>query len=90
MLDSLLLASVALFVGMYGVMLWGLGDAVRRPARAWEASGQSLALWVGLQLVGLVVCALGWFVSLVYLVEVRPRLDGRRPPPHPPEPTAPA
>lgn len=55
------------------LMIWGVADAASRPDWAWQRSGQSKALWIVLQVVGLFVC-LGWILSIVYLAAIRPQV----------------
>jgi hypothetical protein len=64
----------------YVVIIWGIADAASRPDTAWAAARQNKALWITMQAVGLLFCAGGMIVSLVYFAAVRPRLS-------PPDPT---
>lgn len=57
----------------FALTVWGIVDAASRPDWAWQRSGQSKALWVVLQVVGLFVC-LGWILSIVYLTAIRPQV----------------
>jgi hypothetical protein len=53
--------------------IWGIVDAASRPDSAWEQSGQSKVLWIVLQAVLIFGCV-GWIVSLVYLLAIRPQV----------------
>ena len=58
------------------VIIWGIADALLRPARAWRAVGERKILWIVLQALWLPI--LLWPVaavfSVVYLAVVRPRV----------------
>jgi hypothetical protein len=58
-----------------GFPVWAVADAVRASDRQWEAIGQSRRVWLVL-LVVLTVAALpiGFVLSAVYLLTVRPKL----------------
>jgi hypothetical protein len=66
-------------IGALGVMtllvdLWAIFSAARRPAAAFEAAEKNKWLWIGLILVGIFVCNIGFFVSLWYLFMVDPQV----------------
>jgi hypothetical protein len=62
------------FVLPAALVLWGLIDAATEPAVAWERIGQSQTVWIVLLVVGLLLAWLGMFLSIYYLVSVRPKL----------------
>lgn len=74
----------------YAVIIWALVDAATRPDWAWERSGQNKALWIALLAVGLLLCAIGFVLALVYLLSVRPQVarhqGGAASPPSYPKP----
>lgn len=49
--------------------LWMLIDALRRPAREWEAAGQNQIVHV------VVIVVLGFIGAIVYALVARPRLQ---------------
>jgi hypothetical protein len=65
-----------------GIGLWALIDAITRAQSAFTAAGkQTKTVWLAILGVGLVCCLLGSFLmvasivaSLVYLIDVRPRV----------------
>jgi hypothetical protein len=71
---------VVMMVGMVlGVVplalnIWAIIDAAGRPDWAWERSGQNKTLWIVLIAIGLVFCALGLVMSIVYFVVIRPQV----------------
>jgi hypothetical protein len=67
---------VCLFLlGLIGVTIWAIVDAVRRPREAFSLAGSSKALWVTLLVV---FAVLAFFVAAllgtVYLIRIRPRV----------------
>ena len=56
------------------LIVWGIIDAANRPNEAWVRSGQNKALWITLQAVSLVVCSVGWIISVIYFAAIRPRV----------------
>lgn len=55
--------------------MWGIIDAAIRPREEWDRIGQSKVLWIVLQGGGLFVfLVVGFVLSLVYLLTVRPKL----------------
>lgn len=62
---------LALLVMLAGVVLLivALVDLVKRPAAAWEASGQNQLVWA------LVVILVGFIGPILYLVIAKPALD---------------
>jgi hypothetical protein len=83
-LTLLLVASVALLL-VYGLAIWTVVDAARRPDWQFEASGQSKVLWIVLPIVGMIVCQLVSIVGfIVYMTSVRPKLERARRPSGPP------
>jgi zinc ribbon protein len=59
---------VGLGVASFGVWLWGLIDAARRPDWAYTASASSKTLWIVL------IAVLGAIPAIIYLVAIRPRV----------------
>jgi hypothetical protein len=53
--------------------LWGIVDNATRPEWAFIQAHQNKPLWLVLQIVGFFLC-LGWIVSIVYLLSVRPKV----------------
>ena len=41
---------------------------------AWQQTGQSKAVWIALEAVGIFVCFLGLIMSIIYFATVRPKL----------------
>ncbi len=56
------------------VMVWNLLSAALIPDSVWREADQNKAVWVFLQAGALVVLPIGWLVTLIYLVSVRPDL----------------
>lgn len=54
--------------------VFAIVDGARRPEWAWQQAGQSKALWIALQAVGIFVCSLGVIMSIIYLAAIRPKL----------------
>jgi len=54
--------------------VWALLDAARRPAWAWSLAGRSQAMWIGACGLGILVMVVGLFVSLTYLIRIRPEI----------------
>jgi uncharacterized protein YybS (DUF2232 family) len=77
---------LAVGVVPYGVIIWGLVDAASRPEWAWQRAGQNKALWVVLQVVGLVFCLVGVILSIVYLATIRSQVARQQGPATPPPP----
>lgn len=77
----------------YGVIIWGIVDAASRPEWAWQRSGQNKTLWVVLQVIGFFFCLVGFILTLVYLITIRPQVARHQsasgPPPAPPVPGSP-
>lgn len=65
---GLQLLIVAVTALTFGLFIFALVDAIRRPASAWRAAGSSKPLWIFLILI------LQFFGALAYLAGVRPRL----------------
>lgn len=69
-------------LGVLGLKIWALVDAIRRPAAGFVAAGrQTKPFWVGLTALSAVVSLFGFLpllgilaviVTIVYLVDVRP------------------
>jgi hypothetical protein len=56
------------------VVIWGVVDAASHPAWAWQRAGQSKALWIILQTVGVLFCFVGLVFAVIYLVTIAPRV----------------
>lgn len=56
-------------LGTIGLLILALVDLSRRPASAWEASGQNQLVWA------LVVIFVGFIGPVLYLLIARPALD---------------
>jgi hypothetical protein len=54
--------------------VWALLDAARRPAWAWSLANRSQAMWVGACALGILLMVVGLFVSISYLVRIRPQI----------------
>jgi hypothetical protein len=64
-----------LFAAPMLITIWVIIDVVRFSPAAFEASGQSRALWIVLPIVALLACGIGTLVAaLVYAAAVRPKL----------------
>lgn len=63
-----LLSAVAVFAVFFGLPVWGIVDAIRRPPADWDAAGQSKSLWIAIQFF------VWMFGSVIYVIAVRPRL----------------
>lgn len=69
------LVLMAIIVASYGVGIWTIADAARRPEYQFAATGQSKELWIVLPAIGLVICQPVAFVAgLIYLLSVRKKL----------------
>jgi hypothetical protein len=55
-------------VASFGVWLWALIDAARRPDWAYTASASSKTLWIVL------IAVLGAIPAIIYLLAIRPRI----------------
>jgi hypothetical protein len=53
--------------------VWGAIDAASRSRTVWDATHQKKALWIILQLVGMLI-GIGWIFAIAYFVAVRPKL----------------
>lgn len=58
---------ILVWIVLFGVWLWGLIDAARRPDQAFQAAGSSKVLWIVL------IVLLGTLGSLIYLLAIRPK-----------------
>jgi hypothetical protein len=71
----------AFFAAPLAVTMWALLDAARRPQWAWALAGRRQVVWMAAILVGVLTVVGGLFVSLWYLLKVRPLIaaaeDGR-------------
>ena len=67
---ALALVSFVLFV----INVWAIVCILRRPSWSFRVASKSKGLWLGLVLVGILVCNVGFFVSLWYLFVVDPRV----------------
>jgi hypothetical protein len=56
------------------VVIWGVVDAASHPSWAWQRAGQSKALWIILQAVGVLFCFVGLVFAIIYLVTIAPRV----------------
>ncbi len=56
------------------VMVWNLLSAALIADSVWHEADQNKAVWVFLQAGALVVLPIGWLVTVIYLVAVRPEL----------------
>ena len=75
-------------VGLLGLKVWALLDALRRPAEAFVAAGkQTKIIWVALLVIVVllgrtsvfnVFALAGAVAAVVYLVDVRPAVSGGR------------
>ena len=75
-------------VGLLGLKVWALLDALRRPAEAFVAAGkQTKIIWVALLVIVVllgrtsvfnVFALAGAVAAVVYLVDVRPAVSGDR------------
>jgi hypothetical protein len=54
--------------------VWALLDAARRPEWAFALAGHSRLLWVALCGGGILFCAVGVIVAIIYLVRIRPQV----------------
>lgn len=68
------LVVVAILLVAMALPIWSIFHAARAPDTAWDAIGQSRAVWVALLAVGWVLTPVGGLLALVYLATVRPRL----------------
>ena len=57
-----------------GVTVFAIVDGAGRPEWAWQRAGQSKAVWIALEAVGIFVCFLGLIMSIIYLATIRPKL----------------
>jgi hypothetical protein len=57
-----------------GVTVFAIVDGVGQPEWAWQQTGQSKAVWIALEAVGIFVCFLGLIMSIIYFATVRPKL----------------
>jgi len=69
-----LIVILALWIVPLVVVVWGIVDAVSTPEAAWQRAGQNRTLWIALQAVGLLFCAVGLILSIVYFATIRPQL----------------
>ena len=54
---------------------WGVVDAGRLDAIAWEAAGQSKVMWILFMAVGFIACGLiGIFATVIYFASIRPKV----------------
>ena len=56
------------------VVIWGVVDAASHPEWAWRQAGQSKALWIVLQAVGVLFCLVGLVFAIIYLTTIAPRV----------------
>jgi hypothetical protein len=56
------------------VNLWAIVNLLRRPSSAFEAANKSRMFWLVAIVVGIVLCNMGFFVSLIYLFWVDPQV----------------
>jgi hypothetical protein len=61
-----------LFALPLAVSMWALLDVARRPQWAWALAGRRQVVWLALILVGILTVVGGLFLSLWYLLQVRP------------------
>ena len=59
----------ALCIGGFGVWLWALIDAARRPDWAYAASYSSKTMWIVL------IAVLGFIPAIIYLLAIRPKVQ---------------
>jgi hypothetical protein len=57
-----------------GVTVFAIVDGAGRPEYAWQQAGQSKAVWVALEAVGIFICFLGVIMSIIYFATIRPKL----------------
>ncbi len=57
-----------------GVTVFAIVDGAGRPEWAWQRAGQSKAVWIALEAVGIFACFLGLIMSIIYFATVRPKL----------------
>jgi len=60
----------------FGIVVWGIADAARRPDSAWARAGENKVLWLVLQAGGLIMGLgiVGLVLSIVYLSTIRPKV----------------
>lgn len=77
-----------LIIGVLGLLaiipIVALVDAARRPADAWQRSGQNQTLWIVLNAVGIALCGVGVIVGTIYLTVIRPQVKAASAPVPPP------
>jgi len=71
---ALALLATALASVPIGVSLWALLDAAHRPEWTWALVGRRRVPWMAAIMIGTFTVIGGLFVSLWYLLKIRPRL----------------
>ena len=56
------------------VDVWAIVNILKRSSSAFDAANKSKSLWLILVIVGILVCNIGFFVSLWYLFMVDPQV----------------
>ena len=62
-------------IGGFGIALWVLIDAFKRPEWAWQAAGENREMYLALLGTSLVMCQpLGWIPALMYFMGAKARV----------------
>ena len=73
--ELLIIFIILIGIAAIGVPLYGGIDAARRPAPAWQRSGENQMLWVLGQLLGAFFCGIvGLVFAVIYLTQIRDRV----------------
>jgi hypothetical protein len=69
---GILLVYLVLFIANYALVIYTIIDVGRHSDNAWASSGQNKSTWQILTILSLF--CLGWILSLVYLLAIRPKV----------------
>ncbi|TVP65346.1 MAG: hypothetical protein EA340_12680 [Nitriliruptor sp.] len=74
----IILIILALLVVPLGLVIWNVVDVAKRTDAAFESAGQRRMVWIVLP-VALMFIGVGWIVSVIYFVAIRPKVVDAEP-----------
>lgn len=73
-----LLFILAILIVPLGLVIWNVIDVAKRSDAAFENAGQQRMVWLVLPL-ALMVIGVGWVVSVIYFLAIRPKVIAAAP-----------